>query len=153
MSEIKLSINNSRKAYHLIYLMIFILIAGMIFFRIKNIEINKSAQIGVMIFSLGGIIITELHRLRDTYQITTNFVIHLHGFYRKEIKRISLESISDVDLNVNFIQRTLSYGNVYIYRYGEKFVMEIKNINKPQMFIDCLEKMTSEKVKRGLGNG
>ncbi|MBD3253176.1 PH domain-containing protein [Candidatus Pacearchaeota archaeon] len=134
-----LKIRGSRKHYLPIYVMILILILIIIFLRFYNLNINYLVVIFAFIFMIVGIKGTEIHRFFSYYQITTHYLVHSRGILNNDVKRIFIPTISDIVLKQTFWQRLLNYGNVMVHRYTPGAIIEVKNINNPEKFIDILE--------------
>jgi len=142
-----ITIRNSRKAYLPAYLMILAVIALLIYLKIEEFPLHPYALIAAAVFIIGTIKTTEIHRLRNYYEITSNYMIHKKGLFTKEIKRIFIPTISDIGLKQTPWQRLLNYGTVKIHRYSEGPTIDVKNINSPIEFMDILEGVLNRKPK------
>ena len=138
-----LKIRNSRKIYFPIYLMVILLITLIISIKLLGLNLNILAFGGAAIFALISFGATEIHRLGRAYQITPNFLEHTQGYLSKRIKKISLASISDVDLKQTLWQRIIKFGDVHVHLFSEGSLVHVKGINKPHEFIEYLEEMIS----------
>ncbi len=144
MGEKILHVNNSRKVYVFIYLMMIIVAGLIIYIKVMGLPLNKNAFIGAVSFIVLGILITEIHRKRVSYEITTLYLIDNKGILSKKSKKILLESIVDIDLNQKLWQRLLGYGSIHVHAASGANIIKLKNINKPERFVDALEKQVSE---------
>lgn len=149
MGEKILHVSNSRKVYVFIYLMMIIVAGLIVYIKVMDLPLNKNAFIGAVSFIVLGILITELHRKRISYEITLLYLIHNKGILSKKSKKILLESIVDIDLNQKLWQRLLGYGNVEVHAASGANIIKVKNINKPEKFVDILEKQVSEIINKG----
>ncbi len=142
-------IHNSRKVYVFIYLMM-ILVAGLIIYiKVMELPLNKFALMGAVLFIVLGILITEICRKRIGYEITPLYLVHLKGIVSRKSKKILLESIVDIDLNQNLWQRLLGYGNIEVHAASGANIIKLKNINKPEKFVDLLEAQVNEIMNKG----
>lgn len=113
-----------------------LLVAGIFYY---DMTIEREVILGLGVACVLGIKFTELHRMGHYYKVTCNHLLHSKGIISKDVKRVFLPTISDIDLQQSFFQRIFNYGTVVVYRYGEKGVIEIKNINSPMKFIKFLQ--------------
>jgi membrane protein YdbS with pleckstrin-like domain len=141
---------NSRKMYLPYYTMAAILIGLLFFFRQEGLPLNDSVISGIVVFTGLVILVTEIHRIGHSYYVTENFVVHRQGYLAKEIKRVSIESISDLDAVQGPWQRLLRFGDVQIHMFSTSSVILIRNINNPEDFINLIE---SELNKKGIRVG
>ncbi len=144
-----MSATNSRKTYISFYLMASTLVVATAYIKSLGLEINPLAFQGVITFAVLGLGITEIHRLKHSYQVTPYFLIHNKGYIAKKIKRISLVSISDVDLQQTLWQKFLGYGDIHVHLFSEGSRVTIKNINSPKRFAEILEKNIEGNMSRG----
>ena len=145
-------LRTSRKTYFFIYLMIFILMSTVIFIKISGKELNKLVFEGVLAFSAILIILTEIHRFKNLYEINSHSLIHSKGIFVRKTKRVDLLSVSDADAKRNPWQRMLNYGDVNVNLYSGGSSVPVKNINNPEKFVDFLEeKMSEKRIEEGGG--
>ena len=149
MGEKILRVHNSRKAYVFIYLMMIIVAGLIIYIKVMNLPLNKGALIGAVSFIGLGILFTEIHRKRISYEITPIYLIHNKGILSRKSKKILLESIVDIDLNQKLWQRLLGYGNIDVHAASGANIIKLKNINKPERFVDILEEQVNEIMNKG----
>lgn len=148
MSEEKeeiLKVRNSRKLYIPIYLMILILFLAVGFIKISGKEINDLAFKMAIGFSAILILITELHRLSNSYEINSDALVSSSGILNKKIRKADLVSISDVGLNQTLWQRMLGYGNISARMFSQESATNIKNVGNPSNFVDFLGKKMRER--------
>lgn len=156
--EIKrLKVRNSRKLYIPLYFMIIILFLTIGFIKMSGKEINDLAFRAIIIFSLAILVFTEFHRIRNSYEINSNSLIASKGILNKNIKKVDLLSISDVDSHQNIWQRMLNFGDVNARLFSKDSATSMKNISNPVKFANFLEKMMSERrnessTRGGMGN-
>ena len=141
----KLKVRNSRKLYIPIYLMIIILFLTISYIKTSGKEVDDLAFKTVLIFSIGLLIFTEIHRLINSYEINAHSLVASKGILNRTIKKVDLLSISDVDSKQNIWQRILNFGNVEARLFSKDSTTSIKNINDPIKFADFLEKMMGER--------
>ncbi len=142
-------IHNSRKVYVFIYLMIIIVVGLVVYIGIMDLSWNKYVLIGAGIFVLLGVLITEISRKRVGYEISSLYLVHIKGIVSRKSKKILLESIVDIDLNQNLWQRLWGYGNIEVHAASGANVIKLKNLNKPEKFVDMLEEQVNETVNKG----
>jgi len=130
----------SRKLYLPIYLMIIILIAFVVSIKFLGLPLNNLTLIGIGIFTILGISITEIHRLKDSYHITSDHVEHRSGYISRNITKILIKSITDIHAKQKAWERILGYGSIRVQSQSGANHIEIKNINNPSNFITMLEK-------------
>src|SRR3989344_1311360 len=142
-----LSIRNSRKIYIPVYVMIIVLLTSVVIIKFQNREISSFALKSVAIFSATGVIWTEMHRLRNKYEITDNAVVHINGLFFRTIKKTDIHALSDAQLKQNPLQLILGIGDVIANAFSETTFL--KNINNPHKVIEFLEgKMTKKTAQQ-----
>ncbi len=147
-----LSIRNSRKIYIPVYAMILILFFTIGAIKYQGKDINSFAVKSVIAFSIIGIIWTEMHRVRNKYQITDTAVVHLKGLLFKTIRKTDIHALSDAVLMQNPWQMILGIGDVSANAFSE--VNVLKNINDPHYVIQFLEeKMVKKTAVATTGKG
>ncbi|MAG02777.1 hypothetical protein CMI42_05550 [Candidatus Pacearchaeota archaeon] len=139
--ESVLKIRPSRKVYIPYYLMVIFLLGVIIYVKYTERQLNDTAFWLVVIFSVGAIILTEIHRLGNSYEINERSVLHRNGYFTIVTKRTEFGSISDVDIKQNLWQRLFSYGHVHIFKFSEE--NPVHNIDNPHKFADFLERQIS----------
>ena len=141
-----LSIRNSRKIYIPVYTMIFILFFAVGFIKYQGKDLNDFAFKSVLIFSAAGIVWTEIHRMKNKYEITDYAVIRIKGIIFKTIKKTDIHALSDAELKQNPWQMMLGIGDVSANAFSELNVL--KNVDKPHEVIKFLEeKMTKKSLQ------
>ena len=134
--------------------MIFILIAVVVIIKFSEKELDNLAFKGVLLFSLISLIFTEIHRLRNFYEINHHSLIHTKGIFVKKTKRVDLLSVSDADSKQNPWQRLFNYGDVHINLFSGGNAVPVNHIHNPAKFVDFLEEKTSKKrIEEGFGGG
>lgn len=146
-----IKIKGSRKLYIPIYVMIIILILVMVILKIQEYPLNKFVIIAAIIFIILCIKGTEIHRLTRYYQITNHYLVYSKGIFKNNIKKIFIPTISDLVLKQNIWQRILNYGDVLIHRYTTGSVIDVKNINDPEYFVENLEEIMNTLREREMG--
>ncbi len=144
---------NSRKLYIPIYVMIFILFGTIAFIQFSGRELNILALQATIIFSFLVLLITELHRFNNLYEIHSNALVHVKGLLKKVIRRTDLLAVSDADQSQNLWQMMLRYGNVSVRVFSQDSTMYVRNIDNPSAFIEFLEDKMSKKRSTGSGGG
>jgi membrane protein YdbS with pleckstrin-like domain len=133
----------SRKLYFPVYLMIFILITVLTFIKIQGLQISILAIASVLVFTILGIKVTELHRLGSKYEVNPLSLIHTRGYFGTNSKRIDLDAISHMDVMQTPWQRLLNFGDIEVMMFGERAVT-IKNINHPHRLASLFEEKMKE---------
>ncbi len=141
--------NNSRKIYIPYYTMIIGLILVIMFLKYNQFKIDKFGLFISSLFVVLGIKLTEVHRLLNSYEITSDYMIHTYGLLSKRVKRIFIPTISDLVLRQTFWQRILNFGTVEVHRYSEGPAIYVYGINNPEKFMELLESKMLK--KRGGG--
>jgi uncharacterized membrane protein YdbT with pleckstrin-like domain len=132
----------SRKPYLPIYLMVLGLIVVITYLKIYNMPLDTLTLFGALLFTMASISITEIHRIRDTYSISDNHVIHRSGYLAKAEKKIHLKSITDIEARQGIWQRLVGYGSIFVQSASGSNHILIKDINRPEKFISLLETKT-----------
>ena len=136
--------SRSRKPYFIIYLMIIILIVLTTYVRVKGLPSSRITLIGTIVFTIIGMTITEIHRLKDTYKISHEYVEHRSGIISKGEKKIHIKSITDINARQNVFQRLMGYGSIVVQSASGANNIIINNINHPKKFIIILESKKKE---------
>lgn len=137
--KILMKLRYSRKWYFPVYLMIAVVIGLVVFIILNDLPLNKYSLFAAILFVIFGIKLSEVHRLINTYEVTENYLIYSKGLFTTNIKRIFIPTISDLILEQTPWQRILNFGSVDVRRYAEGPAVHLKNIDKPQDFIDLVE--------------
>ncbi len=137
----------SRKKYLPVYLMIFILLVTIGIAKVTGNTVGKPVLTIIGVFTLFGIKITEVHRLRDKYEINPKCLIFTTGYFNKNSKRVDLMAISDIDIEQTLWQRILNYGDVNVRLYSNETKTSIKEINNPSEFAQFLEEKMQQVKK------
>lgn len=147
-----LTVRNSRRMYIPVYAMIIILFLTIGVIKYQGKEINTFAFKATIAFSAIGILWTEIHRLRNKYQITDNAVVHVKGLLFKTIRKTDIHALSDAVLKRNPWQMLLGLGDVSANAFSEMTVL--KNISRPNYVIEFLEsKMAKNATAHAVGKG
>ena len=107
-------------------ILIFFSIAGYIKYAGK--DINPLAFNLIVAFSAAGIILTEFHRLSNSYEINNSSLVHIKGIFFRTTRRTDLLAVSDAELKQNPWQLVLGIGDVRASAFSE--ITLLKNINK-----------------------
>ncbi len=140
-----LRIRVSRKVYIPVYLMILALVSTAAYIKYSGKEINPLAFNLMIVFSILGIIFTELHRLSNSYEINDNSLVHIKGIFFKTTRRTDLLAVSDAELKQNPWQQLLNFGDVDAIVFSRDSTTYIKNIDNPSRFLDFLEEKMNKK--------
>jgi len=130
----------SRKRYIPIYTMIVLLFALIIYIKIRELPLNQLALLGTVVFSILGVGLTEIHRVKDSYHITSEHVEHYSGYIAKAVKKIHLKSITDIDARQGMWERIIGYGSINVQSASGSNHIIVRHVNKPGNFIEILEK-------------
>jgi len=146
-----LKTSNTRKLYIPFYAMAIILLITLAYIKINNLPLNPAAirlAFGFLVFI---IIVTEIHRLGNAYEINDTSIIHRKGYFTIETKRIQFGGISDSEVKQNIWQRLFLYGDIEVHMYSRESKALIKNINKPFRFVNFLQNKMKQSGGRRRG--
>lgn len=146
-----LKVRRSRKTYFLLYLMVISIISLICYLYYNGNPINSFALIISFLFIIFIIKFIELHRFKDWWAITNTSIIQSTGIFNKNVRDIDFSSISDLDLDQPFFKRILNYGNVNVRLFLNETSIKITDINKPEEFIEELQRIIS--MNRGSKSG
>jgi membrane protein YdbS with pleckstrin-like domain len=133
-----LKVRSTRKLYIPIYFMVIVLIVFLIYVKANDRYLDVNGLRVAILFILGTLIFSEVHRYGNSYEINSSSFIHKKGYLTTTSKRVEFGAISDSDMRQTLWQRLFSYGDVEIHRFSE--ISVIKNINQPVEFLNFLEK-------------
>jgi uncharacterized membrane protein YdbT with pleckstrin-like domain len=136
---------STRKIYLPVYAMIIILAAVATFIQSSGAELNDTALRTIFIFSIAGILATEIHRINNKYEITPNSLVHIKGILVKVTRKVDLLAISDADFKQNLWQMLLGYGDVEVRLFSRDSSTDVKNISSPANFVKFLEQKISQR--------
>jgi uncharacterized membrane protein YdbT with pleckstrin-like domain len=148
MDQKTLKFGVSRKLYLPFYLMLVFLFALVGFIKVSDLPLNSLTIIGTTTFAIIGICFTEIHRIKDSYHITTDYLEHYSGFIAKKTNKIHIKSITDINARQKLWQRLMGYGSIIVQSASGASYIEVKNIGKPDKFIETLEKRMEEMERR-----
>jgi len=140
---------NSRKTYFPFYFMAAILLALLIYFKQGGLPLQENIVLGIVAFVGLVIVISEFHRIGNSYHVAPFFVVHRKGYFSKEIKKVAIASISDIDIKQSFWQRLLRYGCVEVHLFSSNSIVIIRNINNPESFVTLIESEINRVGKEG----
>jgi uncharacterized membrane protein YdbT with pleckstrin-like domain len=108
------------------------------------VQAKKASVNSIFLYMAIGFIVliflgTEIHRFSSVYYLDAMSLMCSKGIFKKEIKKISFPSISDINLHQNFWQRILGFGTIFVSQYSGSHATPIKNINKPLSFLNKIE--------------
>ena len=138
-----LKVRRSRKTYSLLYLMIFLILSLISYLYYKGYTLSYFVLGLSLLFIILITKFTELHRFKDWWAITNTSIIQSTGIFNKNIRDISFSSISDLDLDQPFFKRILNYGNVNVRLFLNETSIKIIDIDKPEEFIEELQRIIS----------
>jgi membrane protein YdbS with pleckstrin-like domain len=142
-------VRTSRKLYIPLYAMILILGLAILYLHLTGNPPNKtSIQLSIG-FTILCILATEIHRLYRYYEINSNTLIYGTGILGRKERRLDLVSISDADSVQDPWQRLWRFGDVNVRLFSKESTMEIKHINNPARFVNCLENEMANKEGGG----
>ena len=133
-----LKVRNSRRVYLPFYFMIFILFGTMLYIKFSGRVVNDLALKLVIFFASLVVVITEIHRLGNSYEINDHSIVHKKGYFNIFSSRFEFGAISDSDVHQNLWHRLFSYGNVEVHLFSRDNRIDIKNINDPYGFVKFL---------------
>ena len=145
MGEKIAKIRTSRKLYIPYYAMILTLIGLVIFAQIKGISLHKYVFWGVFVFCALIIKYVEVHRLRNTYEIHSDALVHSSGLLSQKVKSIDFFAISDLDVSQTIFQRLLNFGDVNVRLFSKDSTTCVKDITNPREFARVLEETISKR--------
>lgn len=145
-----LKIRNSRKLYIPSYFMIIFFIFFLAYIKITNRPLNDVSFKLVLLFIVLVIIVTEIHRLGNLYEVNDKSVIHTKGYFSTVSKRIEFGAISDIDILQGPWQRIMKFGHVVLFKFSEGPIL--KNINRPKDFVDYIQVKMRKFRTRGPGS-
>jgi len=123
-----------------------LIVVGILFYiNYNGYEIEKSILIFSGVFILGIIILVEILQAREWWGVTEHSLVHSKSILNKSIREIDFSSISDLDLDKPFYKRILNYGTVNVRLFINETAICIKNINRPEEFIDFLQELISKR--------
>ncbi|MFW6283041.1 MAG: PH domain-containing protein [Minisyncoccales bacterium] len=138
--KVLLKLHPSRISYTLIYLMDLVIIGFLIYFYYIEFPVDRNILGVSVIFIALSIKLIEIKRISETYMITPESIIHSQGLITTTLKRVYVQTLSDIILNQSPLQRLLNIGDVRVLRYTEGPALTLKNIPKPENFIKLAEK-------------
>lgn len=145
-----LKVRNSRKLYIPFYSMILILIIVLVYIKLSGRPLSEFSFKLVLAFIILIIIITEIHRFGNLYEVNDKSVIHTKGYFSTVSKRIEFGAISDIDILQGPWQRLIKFGHIVLFKFSEGPIL--KNINRPKDFVDYLQYKMREFRTRGPGS-
>ena len=151
MSEEKKVIRTSRKGYLSFYFMIIIIIALIIYVKIKGLPFSEPLFVLAILFVVFTIKFIEVHRILHHYDITPSALEKVEGFFVQKVKRMHYYSISNLHLTQSLWDKLLGIGTIEISQFSETIRTEIKKINKPKEFIREMSDMIGQSGGRGIG--
>jgi membrane protein YdbS with pleckstrin-like domain len=140
------NLRSSRKLYMPHYFMIVLLALFLGYIKYTGRIINDAAFNVVLFFAIVIIVATEIHRLGESYYLTSSSIILDVGYFGILSKRMEFEAISDIQILQGPWQRLLNFGDVQLFKFGPGPIM--KNINRPNAFVNELEQIIT-KAKAG----
>lgn len=145
-----MKVRNSRKLYLPLYIMVFVLIAVIVWIKYQGLPLNNLTLILVVLFIVSIIKYSELHRFNNSYEINKNSLVHTKGILSKTKRSMDFFAVSDFEVKQSPWQRMLGFGNVSVRLYsGKSEGSLVRNINKPSKFAEFLRKMIENKRKEG----
>lgn len=139
----------SRKSFIPVYFMVLVLVAIIIYIKIKGLPLSEPLFIAAILFILFTIKFTELHRLLHHYDITPMALEKVEGFFVQRVKRMHYYSISNLHLTQSLWAKILDIGTIEVAQFSETLRTEIKNINKPREFMKNVSEMIAMSGGRG----
>ena len=141
----EMTLRNSRKMYFPLYMMIFILVGFLGYIYVNGLSVHKFLLMGIGLFIALTLTASETRRFKEAYTINKDFLAHSSGYISKDIKKILIESIIDIDVKQGIWQRLLRYGDIQVHAASGAHIIHMKNINKPHDFVKMLETRMNNK--------
>jgi len=129
----------SRKVYWKVYLFLLVCAGFIVAGYVYGVSPGRNVLIGFGVTVVIGVKATEAHRLMRSYKITHHHVLHRHGVFSRQVKKVLLSSVGDFQVNQSFWQRIFNLGDISIYHYGNEHTMKVCNIGRPAEFADYLQ--------------
>ena len=152
-TNILIKVRKSRKSYSLVYLMVIVIIGTLVYLNNKGLTIPTIALIISGGFSLLLIKFTEVHRIKDWWAITDSALIQSLGLINKNIREVRFSSISDMDIHKPFFKRFLNYGDVNIRLFLNDTSINMKDISRPEKFVEAFQSIISQNRRNSHGIG
>lgn len=137
-------IKNTRKLYLPFYFMIIVLGALIGFLEYNDYNLNLLIYVGYIIFILIGFNLTEMHRMMNKYEFTSDVLVHTFGIFSRKQRQIHYNNFSHLDVVQTFWQRLLDYGDVNLKMFSDEIRLSMKDINNPKKIADLLERKRKE---------
>lgn len=144
-----LKLRTSRKLYIPFYFMALVLIIFLVYIKFSERPLNEFSIKLVIAFIIIVIIVTEIHRLGNLYEINDRSVVHTNGYFSTVSKRVEFGAISDIDILQGPWQRIMKFGHITLFKFSEG--PTLKNINRPKDFVDYLQNKMRNFRTRGPG--
>lgn len=129
----------SRKIYWKVYLFLLVCAGFVVAGYVYDIPPSKDVLIGLGVTLAIGIKATEAHRLVHSYKITHHHLLHKHGLFSRQIKKVLLSSVGDFKIIQTFWQRIFNVGDILVYHYGNEHIIKVTNIGRPREFADFFQ--------------
>jgi membrane protein YdbS with pleckstrin-like domain len=146
--EYLIKVRKSRKAYFFLYLMILIVLGALFYLKYMGKTPSKNSLIISFIFIVVLIQFIEIQRFRNWWAITNKSIIQSLGIFNKNVREIGFSSISDLDVDQPFFKRILGFGDVNVRLFLNETSISITDINKPEEFIEELQRVMSMSSER-----
>ncbi|MFH1608269.1 MAG: PH domain-containing protein [archaeon] len=131
--------SNTRRMYVPFYFLFIISIIFLLIYRLFDASLSFGLFWYAILAIFIGIILTEIHRLYQSYEINLLSVIDTRGYLSKKSKRMDLLAISDIEIHQTFFQRILCYGDIHISLISGQ-VAKMTNIKNPHNFAGIIER-------------
>ncbi len=110
--------------------------------KIGGIEIRYAATIGLILFGLLTILLSELDRRKTTYYVTNQRVRKVKGVFSKKENNIPLNKVTNIKISQGIIERIFGYGDVSIDTAGEDATIILDNLDDPRDIYNTLFEKT-----------
>ena len=148
-----LKVRRSRKSYFIIYLMILAVTGTLFYFKKIGLNIPTFAWVVSVLFIFFLIKFTEVHRIKDWWGVTDSALVQSLGLLNKNVREVGFSSISDMDISKPFFKRFLNYGDVNIRLFLNETSIKVRDISKPEQFVEDFQRIISQSRKNKNGFG
>jgi len=144
MTEEKIKIRETRKAFWLEYIIAFIFIIILLIILITNMSMHIMGYILIITAIIITLIIPEIIVAWSNCIITPDYITFNTGIFERERASYHMSTITDVKYRQTPWQRTLDYGEVVIRTYSPAGTIRIGYISNPQKVASKIEEFLSK---------
>jgi uncharacterized membrane protein YdbT with pleckstrin-like domain len=136
--QILLKVFRSRKSYFPYYLIILVIISLLGYFYYYKGGVESSVLIVSIVLGIVIIKFIEIDRIRDWWAISDTSFIESRSILNKNVREIDFNTIADIDLEQQWYKRIFGYGTVNIRKILNETSIVVRDINRPEKFINLL---------------